>query len=274
MPWGRPAPHNATATTLSSERWLLSALIAIHLVAISVSSLPDPRELDLVRPATAVRPPDSIAHIVTPVLDAIVAALTPLEAQAYRFTAPIRSLTRTYVQAGLRQKWTMFANPVIADQYVRVAHYVRSSREPRRVRVFQELALPDQREDRVRLVHAFRDKAILNPFEALAVNRFEHPGVDSFSDLDPIAAYFDNHFRAAYLTPDEAITRTEVWYGLAPMPATGDRLTDSRLDERWAVLQRYRDGPVDAPVPVAPLQPGALQSESDIVWRLEHVQNR
>jgi hypothetical protein len=259
---------------VSSERWFLSTLIAIHLVAISASSLPDPRELDLVRPAAVVQPVGSIAHIVTPVLDAIVAELTPLEAQAYQVTAPIRALTRTYVQAGLRQKWTMFANPVTADQYVRVAHYVRSSQEPRRVRVFRELALPGQREDRVRLVHAFRDKAILNPFEALAINRFEHPGVDRFSDLDPIAAYFDNHFRAAYLTPDEAITRTEIWFGLAPLPATGDRLNGSQLDERWAVLQRYREGPVDAPVPVVPLQPGALQSESDIVWRLEHVQNR
>jgi hypothetical protein len=259
---------------VSSERWLLSTLIAIHLVAISASSLPDPREVDQFRPPAAVQPADSISHVVTPVLDAIVNALAPVEAQAYRFTAPIRALTRTYVQAGLRQKWTMFANPVTADQYVRVAHYVRSSREPQRLRVFWELALPGQPEDRVRLVHAFRDKAILNPFEALAVNRFEHPGADRFSDLDPIVAYFDNHFRAAYLTPDEAITRTEIWSGLAPMPATGDRLTDSQLDERWAVLQRYREGPGDALVPVVPLQPGAFQSESDIVWRLEHVQNQ
>jgi hypothetical protein len=259
---------------VSAERWLFSTLIAIHLVAISAWSLPDPRELALVRPEAAVRPADSIARIVTPALDAIVAALTPLEAKAYQVTAPLRALTQTYVQAGLRQKWTMFANPVTADQYVRVAHYVRSSREPGRVRVFRELALPGQDEARIRLVHTFRDKAVLNPFEALAVHRSEHPDVDRFSDLDPIAAYFASQFRAAYLTPDEAITRTEVWSGLSPMPATGSRLTDSQLQERWAVLQRYRDGPVDAPVPGVPLQPGALQSESDIVWRLEHVQNR
>jgi hypothetical protein len=259
---------------VSSERWLLSTLIAIHLVAISAASLPDPRELDLVRPAAAVSPVDRIADIATPALNATIAALTPLEAHAYRFTAPIRALTGIYIEAGLRQKWNMFANPVTADQYVRVAHYVRSSREPGRVQVFRELALPGQPEERVRLVHMFRDKAILNSSEAFAVNRLKDAGADRVSDLDPIAAYFSNRFRAAYLAPDETITQTEIWFGAAPMPANGERLTDSQLEERWAALQRYRDGPVDAPVPVAPLQPGAVQGESDIVWRLEYVQKR
>lgn len=259
---------------MSTERWLFSTLIAIHLVAISAASLPEPRELNLVRPAAAASPVDAIAQVATPALNAIVDALIPVEAQAYRFTTPIRALTRIYIQAGLRQKWNMFANPVTADQYVRVAHYVRSSREPRRVRVFRELALPGQPEDRVRLVHMFRDKAILNSLEALAVHRFESADADAGSDLDPIAAYFDKHFRSTYLAPDEAITRTEIWFGLAPTPPNGNRLTDAQLQERWAVLQRYRDGPVDAPAPVMPLSRGALQGESDIVWRLEYVQNR
>ena len=259
---------------MSSERWLLSTLIAIHLVAVSAASLPDPRELDLVTPAVAAPPVDSIARIATPALNATVAALAPLEAQAYRFTAPIRALTRMYVQAGLRQKWNMFATPVTIDQYVRVAHYVRSSRDPGRIRVFRELALPGQPEDQVRVTHMFRDKAILNSFEALAVTRFEQSGADRFSELDPIAAYFSNRFRAAYLAPDEAITQTEIWFGRAPTPATGRRLTDSQLQNRWAVLRRYRDGPVDAAAPATTLQLGALQGESDIVWRLEYVKNR
>jgi hypothetical protein len=51
-------------------------------------------------------------------------------------------------------------------------------------------------------------------------------------------------------------------------------LTDSQLQERWALLQRYRDGPVDVPPPITPPQLGALQGESDIVWRLEYAQNQ
>ena len=258
---------------MSSDRWLLSTLIAIHLVAISAASVPDPRELNLVRPAAAGPPFDPIARIAAPALNAVVGALGPLEAQAYRFTAPLRALTGIYVQAGLRQKWNMFSNPVTADQYVRVAYYV-TSREAGRVRVFRELALPGQPEDRARLVHMFRDKAILNSLEALVVSRLEHSEAERFADLDPIAAFFSNRFRAAYLTPYEAITRTEIWFGKAQTPPTGERLTDSQLQERWAVLQRYRDGPVDVPPPITPLQLGALQGESDIVWRLEYAQNR
>jgi hypothetical protein len=259
---------------VSSDRWLLSTLITIHLVAISAASVPDPRELDFVRSAGAAPPFDSVARIAAPVLNAIVAAFAPVEAHAYGFTAPIRALTGIYVQAGLRQKWNMFANPVAGDQYVRVAYSVQTPREPGRIRVFRELALPGQPEDRVRLVHMFRDKAILNSLEALVVNRLEHPDAERSSDFDPIAAYFSNRFRTTSLTPDEAITRTEIWFGLAPTPPTGERLTDSQLQERWAVLERYRDGPVDAPAAGAPLQPGAFQGESDIVWRLEYVQNR
>jgi hypothetical protein len=262
------------ALTVSSDRWLLSILIAIHLFAISAASVPDPRELELVRSAAEVPPFDPIGRIGAPALNAVVAAMRPLEAQAYRFTAPIRALTGIYVQGGLRQKWNMFANPVTGDQYVRVAYYVQTSSEPGRVRVFRELALPGQPEDRARLVHMFRDKAILNSLEALVVNRLEHPESERFSDLDPIAASFRNRFQAVYLTPEEVITRTEIWFGMAQTPATGERLTDLQLQERWAVLQRYWDGPVDAAPPVTPLQLGALQGESDIVWRLEYAQSR
>jgi hypothetical protein len=258
---------------VSSERWLVSTLIAIHLVAISASSLPYPRELDLVRAAPG-QPVDVIARTVAPALNAAVAVVTPLEAHAFALTASIRAITRIYIQAGLRQKWNMFANPVVTDQYVRMAHYVESSRDQGRIRVFRELVLPGQREDRPRLVHMFRDKAILNSLETLAVNRTEHPEARNYSDLDPVAAYFRNRFTEAYLAPGETVQRTEVWFGVAPTPPVGDRLPDSQLQARWSLLQRYWDGPVEVPARRTPTQPGALESEADIVWRLEYVQNR
>ena len=260
---------------MSTERWLVSTLIAIHLIAISAASLPDPRELSLVGSGARPAPPaDALARTVTPTLDAAVAALTPLEEQAFRLTAPLRMLTRTYIQAGLRQRWNMFSNPVPADQYVRVVHYVGSSREPGRVRVFSELALPGQRENRARPVHMFRDKAILNSLEALAVNRLESHDASRSSDLEPVAAYFGNRFKAAYLAPGETLVRTEVWFGGAPIPPTGQRVTDSTLQERWGVLQRYWDGPDEAPAAPTPPRQGALQGEADIAWRLDYVQKR
>jgi hypothetical protein len=257
---------------VSSEKSLISTLIALHLAAISASSLPDPRELKLVRAADGTPPQDAIARTVTPALDAAVAVLIPLEAHVFRATAPIRALTRPYVQAGLQQKWNMFANPFAADQYVRVRYHVGSSVQPGRIRLFQELVLPDQREDQPRLVHKFRDKAILHAFETLSVRRVDHP--DAVADLNPIAAYFARRFKAVYLAQDEMVLATEVWFGAAPIPATGHRLTDAQLQQRSAVIERYREGPMEVPGPVMRLEEGALQSESDIVWRLDSVQGR
>jgi hypothetical protein len=255
---------------VSSERWLLSLLIVIHLVAISASSVPDPRDLNATRAAA---PPatDSVARFATPAWDALFAVLAPLEAQVFRFTAPLRTLTRTYVQAGLRQKWDMFANPVTTDLYVRVVHAVESSREPGRIRMFAELVLPAQQEDRVRLVHKFRDKAVMNSLETFAADRRDHPEAHDSSDLEPIATYFGKRFRAAYLAQDETVLRTEVWFGAALIPPIGQRVPNSQLHERWAVLQRYWDGPVESLSPAVPSRPGVLQGESDIVWRLDYV---
>lgn len=259
---------------MSSERWLLSVLIFVHLAAISASSLPDPRELMLAPSGEALPPHDAIARTVTPALDTAVAVLTPIEAQAFKLTAPIRTLTRTYIQAGLRQKWNMFANPVAADQYVRVGYYVETASQPGRIRIFHELVMPGQREDQPRFVHLFRDKAILNALESLSVDRIEHPNAGHYSELNPVAEYFARRFKAVYLAADETVLRTEVWFGIAPSPAVGHRLTDAQLQNRWSVLQRYREGPVDVPAPVRPWELSALQSESDIVWRLEYVQKR
>ena len=157
---------------------------------------------------------------------------------------------------------------------MRVAHYVESSSQPGRIRVFRELVLPGQRENRARLVHMFRDKAIINSLEALAVNRLETHDAARSSDLDPVGAYFGNRFKTAYLAPDETVMRTEVWFGAAPMPPPGRRLTERALQQRWDVLQRYWDGPDEAPLAGTPPLQGTFQGEADIAWRLDYVQNR
>ena len=258
----RTAPHNAC--TVSNERLFLSFLIVVHLVAISASAIPDPVSLEAIK---SEEPTSGANEWLTPVLNRFVAKLTPVEADAFRFTTPVRALTRTYIQAGLLQKWDMFANPVRVDVYVRVAQYVASSQQPGRVRVFQELALPAQHEDEVRLTHKFRDKAVLNAFEALAASRRDEVGTDPDAALKPIARYFRNRFRTSYLTPDETILRTEVWFGTAPIPPKGERVSDSQLEERWRVLQRYWNGRVEEQFAST-----TVQREADIVWSLAYAE--
>jgi hypothetical protein len=249
---------------VSSERWFLSFLIVVHLVAISASAIPDPLLVEAIK---SEEPVSGANERLTPVLDRFAATLTSVEADVFRFTTPLRALTRTYIQAGLRQKWDMFANPVRVDLYVRVAQSVASSQQPGRVRVFQELALPAQHEDEVRLTHKFRDKAVLNAFEALSANRRDQVEADPDAALKPIARYFRNRFRASYLTPDEMVVRTEVWLGTAPIPPKGERLSDSQMEERWRVLQRYWNGPVEEQ-----FSSTTAQREADIVWTLEYAE--
>lgn len=209
----------------------------------------------------------------TPVLDGAVAILRRLEAQAFQLTVPVRELTRIYVQAGLRQKWDMFANPMTADQYVRVVHYVRTTREPGRIRVFRELVLPAQQEYRVRLIHKFRDKAILNSIETFSVNRRDHPEADPEAALKPISAYFTKQFASRYLAEDETAERFEVWFGVAPIPPTGDRVPDAQRQNRHEVLQRYWEGPVEG-FSAKATEPGSVEREADIVWTLAYVEKR
>jgi len=164
----------------------------------------------------------------------------------------------------------MFSNPVPADQYLRVDEYIASTGS-NRPRVFQQLALPAQREDRVRLVHKFRDKAVLNALETFLVTRAKDPAAGIPKDLEPVARYFREQFRQSYLHAGERVLRTDIWFGNAPIPPPGQRVGRSAADERHQALARYWDGPSEAfPADTAP-EPDALQHEADIVWKLEYV---
>ena len=76
------------AVTVSRDRWLLSTLIAIHLVAISAASLPDPHELSVGISAAAVSPVDPSARVAPAPLKAIVATLSPTVAATSRTERP------------------------------------------------------------------------------------------------------------------------------------------------------------------------------------------
>jgi len=245
---------------VTGRRGLISAFIAFHLVALAVNSLPDPRLRPPVQPSGA------------PVLDGLAANLQAFEATIARIVAPLRPLTEPYITIGLEQKWDMFSNPLPTDQYVRVDQYVVSSGS-QRVRVFEELAVPAQREDQPRFVHKFRDKAVLVVRdEFLAAHSRDAKLADAPRVVRPLAKYFRDRFRRDYLNADEDVVRTEVWLGEAPIPPPGQRLTDPQLEQRLAVLQRYWNGPYERSTSTALPTLGAAQQEADIVWKLEYAE--
>ena len=251
--------HNAAGYLVTGRRGLISALIAFHLVALAVNSLPDLGQWPPIQPNRA------------PVLDRLAANLQLLEARIVRIVAPLRPLTEPYIAIGLEQKWDMFSNPLPADQYVRVDQYVVSSGSPT-VRVFQELAAPAQREDQPRFVHKFRDKAVLVVRDGFLAARTRGAPVDAPRDMRSLAKYFRDRFRRDYLNTDEDVVRTEVWFGEAPIPAVGQRLSDGQREKRLEVLQRYWDGPFERSASTVVPPVGAAQQEGDIVWRQEYAE--
>ena len=256
---------------MPEQRWLLSALIVFHLVAISVAAIPPPGELN---PIQLRHPPgdDALAAALMAILDRGAGWLARIEPHVFDMTEPVRQLTRPYIRIGLRQKWNMFSNPVTVEQYVRVDHYVVSSESPERFRVFQELALPAQREDRVRLIHKFRDKAVLNALETFSVMRATRAASDTLPrDLVPLARYFRNRFQNEYLDTDERVVRTDVWFGQAPIPLPGHRLGKAETEAHLKILERYWQGPSESVFPGTRPDPGAAQREGDLVWKLEYV---
>jgi hypothetical protein len=251
--------HNAAGYLVAGRRGLISACIAFHLVALAVNSLPDLRQWPPIQPSRV------------PVLDGLAAYLQALAATMARIVAPLRPLTEPYITIGLEQKWDMFSNPLPTDQYVRVDQYVVSSGSPR-VRVFEELAAPAQREDQPRFVHKFRDKAVLVVRDEFLAAARDAKLAGPPRDVRPLAKYFRDRFRRDYLNADEDVVRTEVWLGEAPIPPPGQRLSDGQLEKRLAVLQRYWDGPSERPTSTFVPPVGAAQQEGDIVWKLEYAE--
>lgn len=258
---------------MTRGRWFLSILIALHLVALGVASLPDPDELNRVEPRSPA------AHLFSPIitsgLDRIAEWVRAIEPPIVETVKPLQPLTKPYASLGLRQKWNMFSNPMTADQYVRLDYHVVTQGAPRSIRVFRELALPAQQENRVRLVHKFRDKAVLNALETFSVTR-THEGQteQSLRGLEPLTKYFRNRLAREYLNSDERVLRTEVWYGQVPIPPPGQRSTAQQRESRISTLERYWYGASEVTTAPSAAKPGTLQREDPIIWRLEYVDER
>jgi hypothetical protein len=268
---------------MSYVRWFLSLLIVYHLAALGAAAIP---EQDAVTPVVEVRhPSDPVAATVTPLLDRAGMALTRIESVLTRASAPVRRLTRPYINAGLGpQQWQMFSTPYTEYQYVRLDYYVMSGPDTTHERVLRELVLPADREEQIRMLHQFRDKVILNTLEtfltgmAKAQNTSVTAKVSAedqarlLQGFDPIVDYFSSRVAAA-LDPTARLARVEFWFGTAPIPARGASISDEAVAARLRILEPYRNGPAQVAVhgPVGYRQRGALERESDISWTLMYI---
>ena len=256
-------------STVKPGRWILSVLITLHAVALLIASLPNSRDLASIDQSRAAQA-NASATALQSMLDRGADSLLSIEPRLVRSSARLRMLALPYISLGLRQKWNMFSNPMTVDQYVRVDQYVVSHGPGRSPRVFSELALPAQRDDRVRLVHEFRDKAVLNALETFFVNRVQNNGTGPPpTDLEPVARYFRNSFRGEYLQPDERVVRTDVWFGEVSIEPPRHRLTPQQRASRLATISKYWYGPIEVPRTSVPKH-GAMQREDSILWRLEY----
>jgi hypothetical protein len=256
---------------MSARRRLLSALLLYHVIAISVDAVPDPARMKPVASAAPVAS-DAVSRALTPVFNGLAAVVAALEPGLYRVTGPLRLLTRPYINAGLRQRWNMFTEPVVYDHYLRVDYYLAPTGTSTASR-FQELVLPVGREDRVRLLHDFRDKDLINLLIAVYTPPIGpiDPALPQ-DDLGMVAHYFRRRFESGS-DPPVRVVRTEIWYGSAPIPPPGESVAPAVLASRLDALLNYYDGPAPAVPVAAGARPGvtATERQADIVWTLAYV---
>jgi hypothetical protein len=204
--------------------------------------------------------------------DTFVARLAHLERRLYDATAPMRALARPFARAGLRQRWDMFAHPQTHDHYVRLGYHIVSPNLSGR-RIVLELVFPADREDRVRVLHAYQDKAVVMAFEAFFSARALKMGDAAANEkLLPLARYFTRRFGQTFLANNEQIVRTDVWYGSAPIPPASSPRGDPEVADRLEILRHYYDGPVSA-ITRSPEPPplSSQEREADIEWGLASI---
>jgi len=268
---------------MSPVRWALSLFFVWHVTAIGLGSLESP---GVVLPVGSPRHPenDRLAAALTPRLDRFAAVVQRLPRLILRVARPLQPFYGRYLQiTGVSQSWKMFSNPPEVHQYLRVRYYIGPMDDPEPVWTATELVLPTQREDQVRLLSAYwassRDKAFtsaLQRFHQNRDNRLLKPDTRSTElpdDLAPVARYFARRFQRVALRKDERILRSEVWYGIAPMPGPGMEIDRLRADARLEILREYYQGPVENHLGRPDYPPyHAVQEEADITWFLEYFE--
>jgi len=274
---------------MSRHRWVISLFLVIHLAALAFGAVPAPHSLanrfeSLENPADT----DPISTRLKPVVDPAAAALAWTSLAIWNATHPITMLASTYLKAlGLGQQWTMFGLPPQQDEYVRLRYYVAGRHIPERTAPSwsaTELVYPATREDQIRLIRSFwytsRDVSIFKSLSAFITRlkaetdiRPDTRSSELPDNLVPIARYFARRFQRNYLTPQERIVRTDVWYGTAATPPRGLQMESGARGARLEILRTYYEGPIENHRPAPSYPPYfAVEREGDISWVLHYFE--
>ena len=253
---------------MSDRHRALSLLLMYHLTALGLAALPAPDRLTLVEPGA---PPqvDVIAAYLTPPLGRAASWVARVQSAMFAWSTPLVWITRPYIDAGLKQNWSMFANPVTDRNYLRLDYYVETVQSRW---VAHELVFPLEREDRVRLLHDFRDKAVVSAIESFFLMRREGtPGAEN--DFKPLVRYFKSQYHDKHLLGGERIMRTDVWYGTAAIAPRGANRDPDASASRLEALSRYYDG-TDQEAFAGARYPrlDSEEREADIVWTLAYIE--
>jgi hypothetical protein len=258
-------------------RWLIIPLVAWHIVAIVVASLPPPE--DTPRQAGGER---AAAAMAKRAIDWTYQGYSTIYEETRPVLGPVRRAARFYLRnITLGQNWNMFSEPPNSDQYIHLRYYVEPVGEPGTAHVARELIFPARDEETFRAPNAayYEEKALRNARQRFLTKLRTLPNVTRVSelprDLEPVVRYYSSRYRRR-LPEDEQLTRTEIWLGSAPVPPPGSG-DAAQAAEREAVLGEYRRETADAAGGVAPaahLLPhpvGTKQTEADISWTLFYV---
>jgi hypothetical protein len=261
---------------MSAREWLLSILIAAHIVAVTLAAIPRP----VSGPMQTVERPDGdpVAAALGPPLTALAQGLNRVQRTVYRTPATVRRYARAYTASVLPQNWSMFSDVLRVQRYLRLDYRVQVPGET--PAVYQQLVLPSQVEGEPRLIYRSADKAVRVVMGAyMARLRDEEEGSLTIEDerpntarLRPLLQHFTNRFAQQRGISREHIARVEIWAGSVPTPPPGEQpLFPAAL--RRDVLARYRTLKPQ-PAPSVPQALWTMQQQGDLSWQLVHAEER
>ena len=260
---------------MTIREWILSGLIAAHLVAITFAAIPRPAAGQLRHVARD--DGDPVAAILEGPMTRLAVTLDAAQKRLQAWGRPVGAATRPYVRSGLSQNWSMFSSVLTVQRYVRLDYYVEPPSGMSAV--YQQLVLPSQPEGRARLVYRSADKAVrvvLGEYRA-SLRDEESDLTDSESELSQYArlAPLIRHFTARFCdrsgVPRAHISRLEVWTGRVPIPPPGRARIALDGGSRWEALARYR---TLVPQPIASALKSDVPPRDGITWQLLHVEDQ
>jgi hypothetical protein len=262
---------------MSRSQRLISGFIIFHVLAITVAAIPAP-DKTLPEYRSSEVGLTYLGRALAPLADAIVAPLRAFHVDAWSATHTLRAVARPYILATRHyEKWNMFWRPSRYHEYIALTYYVAVPGS-NLLRVHRELVSPAHGEGGTRLLNSpsdpFRDKAISliieTYFDKVSRERARNPSAPLEPPqeiLFPIVNAFARRFNATGIAADEALVRTELWRGTAPIPPPGQVTAPAVLDERRRTLEGFQ-GRVDVvPTDRLPRLGDGLQ-EADLTWIL------